>query len=365
MPDTQISLPASNRAIRADRFEAGLFARKTGRSVWSRLPLLTFAFVLVLTMCGCSAGIGEPSGAPSLSPGALQVGEVSVSAESLSFGDVTVNGAAREILTLNSIGTLPVTVNSAATSTAAFSIEGASFPVTLDPGRSMNLTVQFQPAVVGASSGQLSISSNSSAGTTTVVALSGTGTAADPELTASAASLSFGSVAVNVATTSNLTLTSTGTTPVIVSSAQIQGAEFTIVGGSFPATLNPGQALSLLIRYQPTAAGAVTGQLTIASNSLNGGFLTVPLTGVATAIAHEVDLSWLPPSSSPDPVVGYNIYRSVGGGGFTQLNSVISLAAAYVDNTVASAVTYGYVVKSVDASGVESTASNEFQITIP
>jgi fibronectin type 3 domain-containing protein len=47
------------------------------------------------------------------------------------------------------------------------------------------------------------------------------------------------------------------------------------------------------------------------------------------------------------------------------LNSVASSAAAYVDSTVDTAATYVYVVKSVDSSGVESIASNQFQITIP
>jgi hypothetical protein len=268
-------------------------------------------------------------------------------------------------LTLTSTGTAPVTINSATIAGAGFTIVAGGFPITLNPGQSMTLVVQFHPTATAAVSGQLSLSSTSSGGTTTVVALSGTGTAADPELTVSAASLSFGSVAVNLDATSNLTLTSTGTTPVTVSSAQIEGPEFTIVGGSFPATLNPGQALSVLIRYQPKAAGAATGELTITSNSLYGGSLTVPLSGVATAIPHELDLSWLPPIDSPDPVVGYNIYRSKGGGAFMLLNSVASSAAAYVDSTVDSAATYVYVVKSVDSSGVESIASNQFQITIP
>lgn len=571
MPDTYTSLPAGNRSILADRPEISLFDEshlcKSCRLVWSGLPLLSAACVLVLAMCGCGSGGSAPTpGALSLNPGTLQFGEVpvggnantsveisnrgsetvvlsqikipgqpfsvvsggglpisipgggthtlsvgftplsagnysgalalidvsasivaqaaiygrgsagvaqlSVSAASLSFGDITVNGAARETLTLKSIGTQPVMVSSAATSVASFSLDGASFPVTLNPSQSMNLTVQFQPAAVGIASGQLSIRSNSSTGATTVVrlsgtgiaaanpqlsvstgslsfgsvtvgtsvpqpltlrstgtspvtvnlvaisgsgftiaggsfpvtlnpgqsvtlvvqfepttasvaggqlsirsnsstgattvvALSGTGRAADPELTTSAASVNFGSVPLNTATTSNLTLNSTGTTSVTVSSAQVQGAGFSIVGGSFPATLNPGQALSVLIRFQPTVAGAATGQLTITSDSLGGGSEVVPLSGLATAIAHEVDLSWLPPASSPDPVVGYNIYRSASGGQFVRLNSIVSFSTIYVDSTVVSSVSYDYVAKSVDANGVESVASNEYQVTIP
>jgi len=48
-----------------------------------------------------------------------------------------------------------------------------------------------------------------------------------------------------------------------------------------------------------------------------------------------------------------------------RLNSVVSLPTTYVDNTVVSSVSYSYVAKSVDANGMESIASNEYQVTIP
>jgi hypothetical protein len=103
----------------------------------------------------------------------------------------------------------------------------------------MTLQVQFDPTATGSATGQLTISSNSTSGSTISVTLSGTGTAANPQLTVGAGSLRFGSVTVNTATTQSLTLTSTGTTPVTVNFATITGAGFTIIGGSFPATLNP------------------------------------------------------------------------------------------------------------------------------
>ena len=197
-----------------------------------------------------------------------------------------------------------------------------------------------------------------------LVTLGGTGTAANPQLTVSAASLSFGSVTVNTATTQSLTLTSTGTTPVTVNSAAITGAGFTIVGGSFPVTLNPTQTLTLQLQFEPTTAGALTGQITINSNSTTGS-TAVSLSGTGTAVAHEVDLSWDAPASSPDPVAGYNIYRATGSGSLVLINSSPDSAVVYVDSTVVSGTTYSYVVKSVDSSGVESVASNEITVTIP
>jgi Abnormal spindle-like microcephaly-assoc'd, ASPM-SPD-2-Hydin len=229
----------------------------------------------------------------------------------------------------------------------------------------VTLQIQFDPTAAGAASGQITISSNSTTGSTAVVALSGTGTATNPQLAISAASLNFGSVTVNTATTQTLTLTSTGTTPVTVNSAAITGAGFTIVGGSFPVTLNPTQTLTLQLQFDPTTAGPLAGQLTISSNSTSGSTAAVALSGTGTAVAHEVDLSWDAPASSPVPVTGYDVYRATGSGSFVLINSSPDTAVTYVDSTVVSGATYTYEVTSVDSSGVQSVVSNQITVTIP
>jgi Abnormal spindle-like microcephaly-assoc'd, ASPM-SPD-2-Hydin len=291
--------------------------------------------------------------------------QLTVSAASLSFGSVATNSAATASVTLTSTGTSALTVNGATITGAGFTIVAQSFPVTLNPTQSLTLQVQFKPATAGASTGQLTISSNSTTGSTAVVALSGTGTAANPQLTVSATSLGFGNVALNTATTLTLTLTSSGTTPVTVNSVSIAGAGLTIVGGGFPVTIDPTQTLLLQLQFKPTIAGAITGQLTINSNSTTGSSAVVALSGNGTTVSHEVDLSWNAPTSSPDPVAGYNIYRSTGGGSLVLVNSSPNLSISYIDSAVVSGSTYSYIVKSVDFSGIESDASNQTTATIP
>jgi Abnormal spindle-like microcephaly-assoc'd, ASPM-SPD-2-Hydin len=291
--------------------------------------------------------------------------QLTLSASSLSFGSDIVNTAKTLSLTLTSSGTSSVTVNSAAITGTGFTIVAESFPVTLNANQSVTLQVQYEPTTTGAASGQIAISSNSTTGGTATVTLSGTGTAASPQLTISASSLSFGSETVNMPKTMTLTLTSTGTSAVTVSSAAITGAGFTIGGGSFPVALTPTQTLTVTVQFEPTAAGAATGQLAITSNSTTGGTADVALSGTGTAVAHSVDLSWTAPSNSPDPVAGYNIYRAISGGSFALLNSSQDTSITYVDSTVVSGTTYNYYVESVDFSGVESVPSNEITAAIP
>jgi len=385
-----------------------------------------------------------------------------VSPTTLSFGNVAVNTAVKQSVILTSTGNLPVTVYAPTLTGTGFSISGITFPLTLNPGKTATLSVQFDPSTTGAASGQLTITSNNNwTNPTVLVSLSGTGTAATsaalsavscgsasmtgagtdactvalsaaapsgglsvslsssnaavtvpatvtvpanatsaaftatvssvttaqavtlkasagsvsktfalqlnpavPTLSLSATSVAFGSVGLNAPATQSVTLTSTGTAPVTISAATLTGTGFTMSGATFPVTLNPSQVATLTVQFDPTTAGAATGQLTITSNSSTNGTATIALSG--TGMQPQVSLSWNAPSSSTDPVAGYNIYRSTGGSSSYQLvNSSVDAQTTYVDTTVQNGLTYDYIVESVDASGVVSSPSNTLSITTP
>jgi fibronectin type 3 domain-containing protein len=110
--------------------------------------------------------------------------------------------------------------------------------------------------------------------------------------------------------------------------------------------------------------GATTGQLTFLSTAITNGVAVINLSGTGELL--QVNLSWDAPTSSPDPVAGYNVYRAPSGGtSYQQLNSSVVTQTAYIDLTVASGQTYDYIVESVDASGVTSGPSNMASVTLP
>jgi fibronectin type 3 domain-containing protein len=131
--------------------------------------------------------------------------------------------------------------------------------------------------------------------------------------------------------------------------------------------LNPNQTVTISVQFDPTAAGAANGTLTIVSTSLTNPTTIVSLSGTGVAaVAYQVNLTWDAPTSSPDPVAGYNVYRSPDGGtSFVQLNSTAVTSTAYVDSSVQNGQTYDYMVESVDAAGVASAPSNTAVIPIP
>jgi hypothetical protein len=226
-----------------------------------------------------------------------------------------------------------------------------------------SINAEFAATVAAVSSAATATLAATANGATQIFALDLN--AAGAFLNANAATVGFGSVSLNTVATQALTLTSTGSLPVSISAASVTGAGFTLSGITLPLTLNPGQSVTLELEFLPTAAGAVTGQLSIVSNATTGGTMAIGLTATG-ALAYQVDLSWDAPASSTDPVTGYNVYRSpVGASSYHLLNSGFDTTTSYTDSTVQAGQAYDYMVTSVDSSGVESAASNTFNATIP
>jgi len=187
-----------------------------------------------------------------------------------------------------------------------------------------------------------------------------------PALTVNTTSIAFGTVDLNTSSTQSVTLTSTGSASVTVSSATVTGAGFSVSGATFPLTLSPNQTATLSVQFDPTAAGATTGELTITSNASVNGTAAVSLSGAGQAGSYQVNLTWNPPTANSDPVAAYNVYRSASGSSSYQLvASVASAQYAFMDSNVQSGQTYDYVVESVDASGNESVPSNMASVSVP
>jgi hypothetical protein len=183
-------------------------------------------------------------------------------------------------------------------------------------------------------------------------------------LNINAASVAFGDVQVNSTVTQTVELAASGTLPIVVAAATVQGSGFSITGATFPITLAVGQTVTIEVTFDPAAAGAAAGQLMIASTALASGTSVISLSG--TGVLEEVNLAWDAPSSSADPVAGYNVYRAASGSAsYQQLNSSVITQTTYVDLNVASGQTYDYIVESVDASGVTSMPSNMASATLP
>jgi ASPM-SPD-2-Hydin domain-containing protein len=85
-------------------------------------------------------------------------------------------------LVLTASGNSPVSVTSAVLAGAGFTIPGATFPFTLNPGQTATLHVQFNPKTAGAATGQLTVNSNSVVNNGAAIKMSGTAVAYEVQL---------------------------------------------------------------------------------------------------------------------------------------------------------------------------------------
>lgn len=136
----------------------------SGQLVIANNSLVSPSLTVALTGSGASGGSGTQSGAA-----------LSVNASSIAFGSIGLTTPGTQSLTLSSTGSAAVTVSSVAASGTGFSVSGATFPLTLNPGQTATLSIQFKAAAAGSVTGSLTIKSNASSTSTITVALSATG----------------------------------------------------------------------------------------------------------------------------------------------------------------------------------------------
>lgn len=287
---------------------------------------------------------------------------ISLTPSSANLGSVTVGATNSQTIQIGNPGNGVLTITQANVTGTGFSVTGLTLPLSINPGLTSTFNAQFHPSTAGSASGSISIVSNA-AGSPSVVALTGTGVTATQVLSLNTTSLSFGSVNTGTSTTQTVSVTNTGNANVQISQIAVSGAGYSLSGASTPITLTPSQKLSFNVIFNPTVAGSASGSVTITSNA-TGSPATITLSGTGvTAVSHTVSLSW---TASTSVVSGYNVYRSTTSGtGYTKLNGALVAAVGYTDSTVANGTTYYYVTTAVDASGNESTDSNEAVAVIP
>jgi hypothetical protein len=224
---------------------------------------------------------------------------LSLTPTSASFGSVVTGSKSSQTVQIKNSGTANLTVSQATVTGAGFSANGMTLPLTLTPGQSGSLNVQYAPSAAGTASGLLSIVSNAPNSPATV-ALSGTGTAAASTMSLSPASLNFGNVNAGSSSTQSLQLANTGNSSVTVTQVAASGAGISVGGLAVPVTLAPSQSVALNVTFAPTTSGATSGSVTVTNS---GGTNAV---AAVTGTQVQPGLSLTPTSASFGSVVTGN-----------------------------------------------------------
>ena len=282
---------------------------------------------------------------------------------SFSFGSVVVGSDTTQTIRLQNIGTSEVKISSLTPSVANVTISGITLPANLAPGTSATLTAAYKPTAAGGVSGKITVTSTA-VGSPTIIDLSGTAAAASIQLTPSATSLSFGDVTVGSSGTNEVTVKSTGNTNASISKVAISGTGFVLGSSVASVILDPSQSETYTVHFDPTAAGSVTGTLTITSNAANSQMkISLSGSGAVAATKHTVALAW---DRSSSTVNGYYVYRGTKPSGpYTQLNSTPEANPSYSDGSVSNGQVYYYYVTAVNSGNIQSADSNQVSVTVP
>jgi hypothetical protein len=233
--------------------------------------ICVLAAILVTSGCVGVTGKGAGTGSPTISLG--------LSPSSISFGSLAVGQSSAKTVTLTNTGSAIVTISGISVTGAGFTASGPHLPIALSAGQSTTITVMFKPTAGAPETGTITITSNALEPTMDVT-LSGTGTTS-AVLNASASSIAFGTITVGSEITKTIQLANAGTGSVTISGMTVSGAGVSVTGLAVPASLAAGADANLTITYKPTAAGALSGKVSIASNASDSS-LVVDLSGTAT-----------------------------------------------------------------------------------
>jgi uncharacterized protein (TIGR03437 family) len=221
---------------------------------------------------------------------------IDVTPTALDFGSIPA-GQTRDLqLNIRNVGSGALTVSSITSNNGAFTILSPSFPLNLASGAQQGVQVRFTAPALGSQTGALTVISNDASRPTVTVNVQGTGSTIDRPSINVPTSLDFGAVTVNQSRDLPLTIRNAGSQLLRISNITSSNPQFTVVS---PTALDvaPNGSQDVTIRFRPSAAGAQSGALTIASNDPGNAAATVNLTGVGQAGSAGGTILTLSPTS--------------------------------------------------------------------
>ena len=217
---------------------------------------------------------------------------LSQSSTSIPFGNQPINASSNtQVVTLTNSGTAPLHVSSitvGGTNPTLFTQTNNCTTVAVSANCTIN--VSYKPTATGAHSALISIASDAYTSPNTIT-LSGTGVAAAAIISVAPSSLTFGNqVTATTSAAQTFVISNKGSTVMTVSAITIGGTNPTSFAKSGTCTsVAVGASCTISITFTPTAAGALSGTVTITTNAYNGS-ATVNLAGVGvvTSLAQFV-----------------------------------------------------------------------------
>ena len=203
-----------------------------------------------------------------------------VSATAVDFGSVTVSDSATRTVTLRNWGRAAA-FGAASVACAGFRIVSGGGSFKLGPGASHAITVAFRPTAEGSFACALDLGNEFPS-----ISLSGAGAlqSSGAHCTLSKNALDFGAVGIGRFGSASLDVSNTGTAPLLVDVVS-PCSDFLVTQGDGPASLGPGESVTVTVEFNPLDGGPFVCTLAIGP-----GCPTVSLTGFATTVSFAQEI---------------------------------------------------------------------------
>jgi hypothetical protein len=199
---------------------------------------------------------------------------ITVTPSAIDFGNVAVGSSATASVAVSNNGGVQASVTGSAT--GPFSLSATTF--NLAPNANQTVTITFAPAGLGPAQGSATFAAGN---VTQTVTLKGTGVApsfaflfgqSNPSATAVQAggTVPLPPVAVGSNSTTQFFIKNTGANPAAINSISVSAGSFALLGlPAMPANVLSGDSLAFTIRFTPAAPGGASASLTVNGQTFN------------------------------------------------------------------------------------------------
>ncbi len=214
---------------------------------------------------------------------------ISVSPTTVSFTSTFVGATQKQTVTVKNDGTADLILNATSISgvnASDFTVNaGSTLPMSVAPGATAALQVNFIPSTFGNRAATLVINHNAP-GSPKTIAVSGIGVG--PGIQISTGSIGFDNQLINTTSAARgVTITNDGTSDLVLSSLAISGTnagDFALSATATPITIAAGASAAVSVTFTPPAIGGRSATLTITNNVGSPQTVTLGGTGIAPAI---------------------------------------------------------------------------------
>ena len=230
-------------------------------------------------ICGSHGVVLRKQGYP-------EIPEISVTPQSLNFGEVSLGDSLSLTVNVKNTGFGTLDIYNIFSTNNAFTTDLTSF--SLDPTQDQMITVTFAPDEQGTFSGMLQIMSNDPENNVITVNLNGSGVA--PAINVYPEEIVFDTTLVNETATETVTISNLGQAVLSISDITTSDNVFSVNTTSFD--LGPNETMNVEVTFAPVEQMLYTGTLTIESNDPENSTVEVQLSGYSDLGTGKPDLSF-------------------------------------------------------------------------